>query len=263
MSTYALDNAAEQAAERFASLESCFDSVTIRHLEDIGVASGWSCLEVGGGGGSVARWLADRVAPDGEVVVTDINPCRLDANRPNLELRCHDIVRDPLEPEAFDLAHERLVLIHLPERERALHRMIGALKPGGWLLIEDFDLQWLPLTPTGSPSEIELFLEVTAAFRALLERAGVDPIYARRLPSLLREHGLIDVSAEAHFQMWTGGSPTARLMHSNIEQVRGRLTGAGLLTDRDIDGYLALMENPEFSCNFYPMVSARGRRPLR
>lgn len=263
MSTYVLDNAAEQAGERFASLESCFDPTTIGQLEGIGVAPGWSCLEVGGGGGSVAGWLADRVAPHGQVIVTDIDPQWLDGDRPNIEVRRHDIVSDALEREAFDLAHERLVLIHLPERERALRRMIEALKPGGWLLLEDFDLQWLALTPTGTPGDVELFLEVMAAFRELLERAGLDPTYGRRLHTLLREQGLTDIHAEAHFQIWTGGSPTARLMHLTIAQVRDRLTGTGLLADRDIDRYCELMNNPDFSCNFHPLVSARGRRAPR
>jgi ubiquinone/menaquinone biosynthesis C-methylase UbiE len=74
MSGYVLDNAKEQAGERFASLESCLDVLTTRQLSEIGVAAGWSCLEVGGGGGSIARWLGDRVGPAGQVVVTDINP---------------------------------------------------------------------------------------------------------------------------------------------------------------------------------------------
>lgn len=263
MSTYVLDNAAEQAGERFASLESGFDPTTIGQLEEIGVTPGWSCLEVGGGGGSVARWLADRVAPHGEVIVTDINPQWLDRGRPNIELRRHDIVNDALERETFDLAHERLVLIHLPERERALRRMIEALKPGGWLLMEEFDLQWLELTPTGTPGDVELFLEVMAAFRELLVRAGVDPTYGRLLHTLLREQGLIDVHAEAHFQIWTGGSPTSRLMRANIEQVRDRLTSLSFVSDQKIDRFLELIGDDGFSCNFHPLVSARGRRAPR
>jgi len=130
VSTYVLDNASEQAARRFASLEACYDPVTIRQLGQVGVSPGWSCLEVGGGGGSIARWLAERVGPSGRVVVTDIDARWLDFKHPNIELREHNIATDELEWGAFDLVHERLVLIHLPERERALRRMIDALSPG-------------------------------------------------------------------------------------------------------------------------------------
>ncbi len=203
---YALENSAEQAPQRFASLEACFDRVTIGQLEEIGVAPGWACLEVGGGGGSIARWLADRVGPRGRVVVTDIDTQRLRVDRANVEERRHDITRDRLEPDTFDLVHERLVLVHLPERDRALERMITALKPGGWLLIENFDISWMPLTPACEPADAPLFGRVIDAFHRILTDAGVDPSYGRRFHTMLREHGLVDVHAEGHIPIAAGGS---------------------------------------------------------
>src|SRR6516164_9561130 len=50
---YALENSAAQARDRFVALSALFDAGTIRHLEERGVSSGWHCLEVGGGGGSI------------------------------------------------------------------------------------------------------------------------------------------------------------------------------------------------------------------
>src|ERR1700761_5912573 len=140
-SGYALDNAGREASARFAALAALYDHGTIRHLEERGVNSNWHCLEVGGGGGSIAAWLAARVGPAGRVLVTDIAPRFLESLQiPNLEVRRHDIVNDPLPEAAFDLVHSRLVLLHLPEREKALARMIAALKPGGWLGDEEFDV---------------------------------------------------------------------------------------------------------------------------
>ena len=261
--TYSLANAAEQARQRFASLEACFDGVTIRHLEEMGVAPGWSCLEVGGGGGSIARWLAERVGPRGRVVVTDIDPQRLRVELPNSEVRRHDITRDPLERETFDLVHERLVLVHLPERDRALDRMITALKPGGWLLIEDFDITWMRLTPACEPADALLFRKVIASFHEILTRAGVDPAYGRRFHTVLRERGLVDVHAEGHIEIAAGGSPAWRLHQANVEQLRDRLVGSGLLDDDEIERFQRLVGSPEFSSNYHPFVSARGRRPGR
>jgi Histidine kinase-, DNA gyrase B-, and HSP90-like ATPase len=60
MSQYIFDNAAPQAGQRFASLQTLYDHWTIRHLETTGVGPGWLCWEVGAGGGSIARWLAER-----------------------------------------------------------------------------------------------------------------------------------------------------------------------------------------------------------
>jgi hypothetical protein len=70
---YALENSAAQARDRFVALSALFDAGTVRDLEERGVSSGWHCLEVGGGGGSIAAWLSGRVGPRGRVVVTDIN----------------------------------------------------------------------------------------------------------------------------------------------------------------------------------------------
>ena len=58
---YALDNASPEAATRFPALADAFDAGTQRHLTALGLGAGWHCLEVGGGGGSIARWLAERV----------------------------------------------------------------------------------------------------------------------------------------------------------------------------------------------------------
>lgn len=55
----------------------------------------------------------------------------------------HDIVKDPLPAHSFDLIHARLVLAHLPARDQVLPRLVASLRPGGWLVVEDFD-SWLP-----------------------------------------------------------------------------------------------------------------------
>jgi 2-polyprenyl-3-methyl-5-hydroxy-6-metoxy-1,4-benzoquinol methylase len=38
----------------------------------------------------------------------------------------------------YDLIHARLVLSHLPQRRDVLARLVQALRPGGWLVVEDF-----------------------------------------------------------------------------------------------------------------------------
>src|SRR3982074_3736297 len=93
VSPYLLDNAAREAPARFAALSAMFDIGTIQHLEQRGVAPGWHCWEVGGGGGSIASWLSRRVGPDGRVLVTDIDPRFLETLKvPNLEVRRHNVV---------------------------------------------------------------------------------------------------------------------------------------------------------------------------
>jgi SAM-dependent methyltransferase len=73
------------------------------------------------------------------VVATDLDTRFLEAAaQDGVAVLRHDILNDPLEPASFDLIHTRLLLMHLPERERALDNMLRALRPGGTLLVEDF-----------------------------------------------------------------------------------------------------------------------------
>src|SRR5687768_10129658 len=105
---YVFDNAAEQQArERFAALPRLYDPGTIRHLAALGVGAGWRCLEVGAGGGSIARWLAQRVGSTGYVVATDLDTRFLEPLArevgPPLAVQRHDVTADPLPEASFDL----------------------------------------------------------------------------------------------------------------------------------------------------------------
>jgi len=122
---YVFVNSGKEARTRFAALSTIYDRGTVRHLEDLGVGSGWHCLEIGGGSGTIAKWLADRVGSTGHVLVTDLDTRFLEPlEGPNLEVCRHKIGTDPLPEAAFDLIHTRLVLMHVPERDAALAQMI-------------------------------------------------------------------------------------------------------------------------------------------
>jgi ubiquinone/menaquinone biosynthesis C-methylase UbiE len=73
-SHYAFDNAAPQARDRFENLSALYDQVTCRHLDRFGIGAGWSCLEVGAGGGSIANFMSRRVGTRGHVVGVDVLP---------------------------------------------------------------------------------------------------------------------------------------------------------------------------------------------
>src|ERR1043165_2212611 len=124
--------------ERLSLLEQTSDPLTFQRMAELGVAEGWRCLEVGAGGGSVPRWLADRVAPTGVVVATDIDPRFLKSiDLPGVEVRTHNIETDDLEENAFDLVHCRALVMHISEKDRALHHMHSAVLLGGCLCEED------------------------------------------------------------------------------------------------------------------------------
>jgi SAM-dependent methyltransferase len=248
------------AATRFAALSAIFDTGTRRHLLDRGLAPGWHCLEVGGGGGSIANWLSERVGDAGRILVTDVDTRFLDTLKsPNLEVRRHDITRDPLPQAAFDLVHTRMVLIHLPERNAVLQRLVAALKPGGWLVCEEFDAVSSPPNQAVSPGEV--VLKTHDAMGRLNDERGVDRRYGRRLFGLFRALGLAGLGAEAHLSMVQPESQFATLLRASYERRRGAMIDAGYITDEEFDRDLARMEAADFMMPSPILWTAWGRRP--
>ena len=258
---YVFENAGTQTPRRWTALELLFDSQTIQHLAARGVGVGWHCLEVGGGSGSIAQWLKQQVAPRGHVLVTDVDTRFLESlSDPILEVQQHDIATDPLPEAAFDLAHARLVLSHLPNRERALRTMISALKPGGWIVIEDFDWSSKAPDPADTTAAAD-FNKVQHAIWHFMTERGVDGTYGRQLWGRLRAHGLVEVDAVGRVSMYQGGSPGAELSLAAVEQLRTALIQSGLVTEEEIEGYRALLGNEDFAVQSQVMMTAWGRRP--
>jgi SAM-dependent methyltransferase len=257
---YLLDNQQAEAGQRFAALATLFDPSTFRHLSALGLGPGWRVWEVGAGGRSVPDWLAQQVAPGGEVLATDLDPSWIPGAdpRPNLRVLRHDVGVDPPPEGPFDLVHARLVLVHVPQRAQALAAMVSVLRPGGWLVVEEADpsLQPLLCLEESGPAE-QLANRLKAAFRRLMTERGVDLAYGRTLPRRLREAGLVDVAADAHFPIT--GPACAALERATIRQIRDRLLAAGLATAEEIEQHLANL--PALDLATSPMITAWGRRP--
>lgn len=260
-SGYLLDNRAQHAELRFDSLGALFNPVTFRHVESLGISEGWSCWEVGVGGTSVLEWLASRVGTSGRVVATDIDArWAQHAAGGNVEVRVHDVAEDDPPTGPFDLVHARLVLIHVPKREQALKRMLASLRPGGWLLVEDFDPALQPFaSPDAHGPERELANKVRNGFRALLAQRGADLELGRKLPRLLREGGLVDVAADAYLPLALPA--TLELEKANVRQIRDGLVEGSYATPEEIDRHLANLDAAKLDVAPSILVSAWGRKP--
>ncbi|WP_433505785.1 methyltransferase domain-containing protein [Pseudonocardia halophobica] len=260
---YLLDNREVGAAARFAALSALFDGTTFRHVDALGLAPGARVWEVGAGGPSVPRGLAERVGPDGLVVATDIAPEALTAvEAPGVRVLRHDVTADD-PPGTFDLVHARLVLTHLPDRAEALRRMVSAVRVGGHLLVEDFDvdLQSAPcLTRSTGPDDLvqDRARRVRKAFLALLLGRGADLSYGRELPALLREAGLREVGADAVLPL---PSPAGAILEAaNVTQLRALLPRTGLVTDAEVAAHIDDLTSGALPVAVPPLVSAWGRR---
>ena len=104
--------------------------------------------------------------------------------------------------------------------------MAAALRPGGWLLVEDFDINLQPMIcPDAHGPDQHLANKVKDGFRWLLREPGVDAEFGRRLPRLLREAGLVEVWADTYFPLALPA--VGALERANVNQVRDALTGHG------------------------------------
>lgn len=259
-SQYLLDNRREEAGDRFDALAALYDPVTSGHFDTLGVGEGWRCLEVGAGGGSVVRHLADRVGPTGRVLATDIEPRFLEPLRDlgNVDVARHDVAADPLPDADFDLIHARLVLVHVPERLAAIRRLVQALRPGGWLLIEDGDATSVHSCLDPQTDDERLANRVRDGIAALLAAQGVDRAFARRLPRVFRSEGLVDIAGDAYLPI----SHDVRLLErANVLQLQDAFLQQGLLTKDDLEHFVGMLDDPTLLLAGIHLLSTWGRKP--
>jgi SAM-dependent methyltransferase len=204
--------------------------------------------------------MAERVGVSGSVLCTDIDPRHIaPPGLPNLHVVRHDAARDALPEAKYDLAHARLVLLHIPERAAVLEKMVAALKPGGWLVIEDFDTTSVLPDLAANPREARL--ETSEAMRRYMMRGGVDGRFGRSLYGRFKDLGLTDVSAEGRVTMWDRANGGADLVRINFEQIGEKAVAAGLLNAEQLRADLLRLADPEFVTPSPIMWTAIGRNP--
>lgn len=229
---------------RLQLLEQCFDPVTFERLRATGVSPGWRCLEVGAGAGSVARWLAQQVGDDGLVVATDIDTRFLGHLRRPVEVRSHDILTDPIEAGGYDLVHCRSLLLHLPDPGAALARMAEALRPGGWLVVENNDHSSFRAVATGD-SSADRWDQAAATVLSVTRHYGFfAPDLGRRLTSLVSEAGPRVMAQDGRTSVRHGRDPVARFYEQSLQYLAGLAAFAGAGPDMEI--LLAGLDDPAF-----------------
>ena len=115
---------------------------TVRHLD---LRPGMNVLDVGCGSGRLTIPIAHAVGPLGEVTAIDIQEGMLQevqkrahsANLTNIRFLKAGAGEGKTKRDRFDRAVMVTVLGEIPDRKAALEDIFGALKPGGFLLIEE------------------------------------------------------------------------------------------------------------------------------
>jgi SAM-dependent methyltransferase len=160
---------------------------------------------------------------------------------------------------AFDLVHARYVLIHVPDFDRAIERMVASLRPGGWIALEEPDFLAARFA-AGAAEFASEFQRVNAAIQAMFVSRSMDPALGVRLPATLTKLGLtlVEVASEAH--LVAGGSQIALMMRASTDQLRAKYVATGLASQADIEGYLHFAEDPTAWGVYYATIRVLARR---
>lgn len=251
-----VDAAAERA--RLEMLEQMGDPASLRRIDAVGVAPGWRCLEIGAGAGSIARALAERVEPGGEVVAADLDPRFLaDFPGPGRRVVTHDITQGPVPPADFDFVHCRAVLAHTADLAGAARNVVASARPGGLVLCEEPDYGPVePCDPDHPRAKV---------FRDYVEGMArgdrMDPRAGRRVHQALLDAGLEDVRNDAVSSIVRGGEFPARYRRLTMENARELALASGHYSEASFQALLDCFDDESFCYVDTLWVGVTGRVP--
>jgi ubiquinone/menaquinone biosynthesis C-methylase UbiE len=139
-------------------------------LSKIGDGSRGRALDVGCGALGWLRILGEWLGASGEVLGTDVDESLLNAARSflaaegisNVALVVDDLFDSKLEPHSFDLVHARFLVAPLGRGREQVASHQRLLRPGGFLVLEEWDLGSWHFNPPAPAAErlIRLLSEI-------------------------------------------------------------------------------------------------------
>lgn len=256
MEEYTLPHQLIGERQRLALMSSLLDPIERTYIERLGVGPGWRCLELGCGNGTIACALAERVAPNGHVIASDIDlSYMLHLQQPCLEVRRIDVLQDVIEESSYDFVVARALLHHVTPAREALKRMASALKPGGVLLSIEPDM--LPCTVT-RPDSMHMFWQGWLKWSV---ESGIDYFVGRKIPAWLDSLGLEDVAGEGNIAHFNGGSDWATYWSETIQELAPSLVKSGSVTEKMLEEFRDDFENPHYWTSVITFTASWGRKP--
>lgn len=197
---------------------------------------GMSVLDVGCGTGAITRGIAEAVGPEGRVVGVDMNSRMIaqareaNSDLPGLTFEVGDIYHLPFA-DAFDLITAARVLQWLQDPGTALQGMVRAAKPGGRILVLDYNheqARWEPDLPA-------TMQQCYAAFLRWRAESGMDNAIADRLADLFADSGLTDIAITPQHEATQRGDrdfPARLAIWAEVAAHRGpQMVADGYLTE--------------------------------
>src|SRR5262249_55575277 len=120
----------------------------------------------------------------------------------NTQIVGGDARRTGLPHSRFDLVHERLLLINVPDPDAVLAEMIRLVRPGGYVITQEIDTGSRLCEPPHPAWD-----RLLEAWKIIGSELGKDLFIGRRFPSLLKRAGLSNVGTHAHALVYRGDHP--------------------------------------------------------
>jgi SAM-dependent methyltransferase len=193
------------------------------------------------------------------VTAVDVNPALIELiPAQNLTVERTDVRTGELPANAYDLVTCRALLHQISDHAPAvLARMASALKPGGWLLVQEPDFH---LAPTTEPEAW------ASTWKAMIEWGhdnGIDWLIGRGLPGMVGALGLGRARAKTDVQNIRGRDREALYFRIFFAEVRDRVVGSGRLEAATLDAASALLEDPNYWTQCWMMTAVWAQKPPR
>ena len=256
MSGYVLPHELAGEQYRLELMSALLDPLERSHIKRLGICPGWRCLELGCGNGSIAKTLAEYVAPTGHVVASDLDIRYIQGLQvPCLEVRRIDLLEGQIEEEYYDFVVARALLHHLTPARIGLERMVKALKPGGFLLSIEPDM--LPCMVT-EPDTIHDFWRGWLTWSV---EAGIDYFVGRKIPKWLDSMGLKNVAGEGYTAHFNGGSLWAQYWLQTMNELAPVLLSSGYITKGVLEECKSWYRDPHYWTSMMTYTASWGEKP--
>ncbi|MFN0117136.1 MAG: class I SAM-dependent methyltransferase [Elusimicrobiota bacterium] len=242
------DHSNDAEYKRLKYLEEACDGSSQKLIEKTFIEKGWSCLEVGAGGGSILAWLGKKVGKKGLVVGLDKNTQYLN----QFNVAPFNIVRGEIKDfkpqSSFDLIHARYVFIHNKDAIDLISHLAHYLNPKGFLILEEPNFetaQWLDPMFSGPCNK------VNQAMLGMFRSMGLDPSFGEKMEEKIKSLGFKVFFHQELIHKDKGFSPVAIMMAKSAQALKEKYVATKKAAPADVDMYIMAAMQPASLAIYY------------
>jgi SAM-dependent methyltransferase len=206
-------------------------------FDQLGSLAGKQVVEIGCGPHGCLDALSQRVGPSGRVYGVERSKEAVQLARQlvearelsNVEVVCGDGRETSLPRASFDLVSARLVLVNVPAPQEIVAEAVALARPGG--VIAFHEAVW-PVHTLDPP--LPAWDRLYELLQAYAKANDMDVFVGRRLPRLLREHGVLDVQARPVIHSYPLDHGRRMLGLQFVENLSERILSEELITQHEL-----------------------------